>query len=90
MRNVPECSRTGHPGSITMYGKVSLPTPACGEGKFNVYCRAPRQVSPGQLVLKAPKLPGRDLAKMQNPGEGGKLLWAGRLLVHSNYDLTVK
>ena len=54
-----------------MYGKVSLLTPACGEGKFNVYCRAPGKGS-RTASAQSPQAPWWVLAKhFYSPGEGG-------------------
>ena len=36
--------------------KANLLTPGCGEGKYNLYCRAP-STEKGQLKLKGPELP---------------------------------
>ena len=41
---------------LPMHSKTNLLTPACGEGKYSVYCRAPSEESK-QLVFIRPKLP---------------------------------
>ena len=54
------CYRTKLGSTRPMCNKANLLTPVCGEGKYNVYCKAP-SVRPSketwQLMLKKPELP---------------------------------
>ena len=57
---------------LPAHSKANLWTPACGEGKYSVYIRAPNKES-RQLVLKRPELHSGfqgKVFKRQGEGEG--------------------
>ena len=52
----PDLSGTALRSAHPTCSKANPLTPGCGEGKYNIYCRASSKKNK-QLVLKRPKLP---------------------------------